>query len=264
MVVATSQGVAATTVGAPLRIEAISKSFGGLQALSDVTIAAERGKVLGLIGPNGAGKTTLFNVITGMMAADEGHVHLGETEMNGLTPQERVHAGIARTFQNIRLFRQLSVIENVTVAWHFGAGFTLSRGLLPTRAERTARREGLAAAETVLERVGLTDVAGRVADELSYGNQRRLEIARALATQPSLLLLDEPAAGLNSAEAEELLVFIRGLGDDGLTVVLVEHNMRLVMGVSDQVAVLSSGALIAQGTPEEVSSNDTVREVYLG
>lgn len=247
-----------------LEVANVSKHFGGIQALSDISLSARTGHVLGLIGPNGAGKTTLVNVITGMVKPDSGSVRISGEDVTDQPAHARVRQGMSRTFQNIRLFRQLSVLENVTVAWHYGNGFKTRASLLPLPGELRARRAGREAARNALNRVGLDSSESRVADQLAYGDQRRLEIARALATEPRVILLDEPAAGLNSFEAEALLEVISGLRSDGLTVVLVEHNMQLVMDVSDEIAVLSSGAKIASGKPAEIAANSLVREVYLG
>lgn len=246
-----------------LEVRGLTRRFGGIAAVSDVSFHVAPQEIVALIGPNGAGKTTVFNVITGIYPPDAGDVLLLEESLVNLHPEEIVALGVARTFQNVRLFDRMTVEENVLVGRHTRTGAGLLDSLLGTRRHRREEADGRARARHLLEFVGLggLDVP---ADALPYGHRRRLEIARALATEPRLLLLDEPAAGLNPAEKTDLMALIRRIRDDGHTVLLIEHDMRLVMDISDRIVVLDHGEKIAEGRPEEIRRDARVIEAYLG
>ena len=247
-----------------LNVAEASKRFGGLQALSGVGIAIERGMVYGLIGPNGAGKTTFFNVITGLVAPDAGHFELGGLPYRPSSVHRVAQAGIARTFQNIRLFADITALENVMVGRHVRTRSGLIGAVFRTpffKAEEAAIAQR---ARELLDYVGIGAYADFKARTLSYGDQRRLEIARALATEPQLIALDEPAAGMNATEKLVLRELIDRIRNDGRTVLLIEHDVKLVMGLCDRVTVLDYGKVIAVGTPAEVQRNEQVIEAYLG
>lgn len=242
----------------------ISKRFGGVQALQDVSLSIRKGEIYGLIGPNGAGKTTLFNVLTGLYPKDGGEVLLNEQPLRLTHPHEVALAGLVRTFQNIRLFSNMTVLENVMVGRHARTRAGIVGAVLRHRAQRAEEKAIRARASELLEFVGIANQASRLAQHLPYGDQRRLEIARALASDPTLLALDEPAAGMNESETMALAILIRQLREGGLTVLLIEHDVKLVMGLCDRVAVLDYGKKIAEDVPAEIRNNSTVIEAYLG
>ncbi|MDD5325717.1 MAG: ABC transporter ATP-binding protein [Polaromonas sp.] len=247
-----------------LTLDSLSRHFGGLKVLQDVNLEIPQGGIFGLIGPNGAGKTTVFNLITGLLVPTSGRIEFNGQNLAGRTPHDITRLGIARTFQNIRLFKDMSLLENVMVGFHaqlkYGSlGLLASSGLF-----RSEERRARARAQELLSWVKLDHKAGDKADNLSYGEQRKLELARALATNPKLLLLDEPVAGMNSSEKVELMVEIRNISARGYTIFMIEHDMRFVMGLCQDIAVLNFGRIIARGTPDAIRNDPQVIEAYLG
>lgn len=252
-------------MAALLKATKLSKVFGGLRAVSNFEIAINPGELVGLIGPNGAGKTTAFNLLTGVYEPTEGQIEFDSRSVVGLKPYQITQRGIARTFQNIRLFADLSVLDNVKVAYHFHVKYGLIETVLRLGRYHGEEEDLEQKAIKFLEIFQLADKKDEIAKNLPYGEQRRLEIARALAAKPRLLLLDEPAAGMNPQETQQLMAMIRWIRTEfNLTILLIEHDMNLVMGVCERIYVLDYGSIIAHGTPQEIKNNPRVIEAYLG
>ena len=247
-----------------LRTETVSKRFGGVDAVGGLSISIEAGRITGLIGPNGAGKTTMVNLITGLLQATSGRILLRDEDITALPANEVARRGVARTFQNIRLLKEASVVDNLVVGYHIRETSNLLDNLLGLPAARRERQLFAGKAQELITRFRMERYQEHLAGSLSYGHQRRVEIMRALAMGPSLLLLDEPVAGMNDVEANELGVIFRDLAADGMALLLIEHNMRFVMSHCEQIYVVNAGRLIASGPPEVVSNDPSVISAYLG
>ena len=248
-----------------LDVSGLSMRFGGLLAVDQVALQVNEGQIVSLIGPNGAGKTTVFNCLTGFYKPSAGSIRFKGEEVSGVPGFKLARKGMVRTFQHVRLFKQMTVVENLLVAQHHHMNTSMLAGLFKTPGFRRSEKEAMQRAAWWLERLDLMEFANRTAGTLAYGQQRRLEIARCMVTQPSLLMLDEPAAGLNPRETANLQELIAELrSEQGLTILLIEHDMKLVMGISDHIVVINQGSPLAQGTPTEVRQNPDVIKAYLG
>lgn len=247
-----------------LKTESITQRFGGLVALSGISIEVHSGKIVGIIGPNGAGKTTLFNVVTGIYAPTEGRVEMMKEDITGWSPHRITDLGFARTFQNIRLFSRMSVQDNVIVGMHTRSHCGTLDAVFNTKQKRYEEDECVKKSDEILRFLGLYQFRYEMSTSLPYGLQRKLEIARALASQPKLLLLDEPAAGMNEQESEDLIRIMKLLREQGYTILLIEHDMRFVMSICEEIYVLNNGCMISRGTPREVKADQLVIEAYLG
>ncbi len=253
-----------------LEVNGLTMDFGGIRALNQLDLDVNSGEIAALIGPNGAGKTTFFNCVTGIYRPTKGEVilnqpHTGkQISLNGLKPNKVTEQGLARTFQNIRLFSQMTVLENVMIGRHCRTKAFILGALLRTKATLKEEKEIVEKSHEILEKVGLAQYVNEFAKNLPYGGQRRLEIARALATEPVLLLLDEPAAGMNPQETIELVTLIQEIASEGQAILLIEHDMKLVMSLSDRIFVMDYGKKIAQGSPDEIRNNPDVIKAYLG
>jgi branched-chain amino acid transport system ATP-binding protein len=254
-----------STNSALLKVEDLEKRFGGITALTDYSVKIRRGELVGLIGPNGAGKTTVFNLLSGVLKPTGGRIYFNNRDITRLRPDQNTALGIARTFQNIRLFKELSVLDNIKVAFHMRLGRDLWKTLFHTSQYRQAEIEMRQRSYEIMELFGLVSVKDITAKNLPYGIQRRVEIARAMATLPKLLLLDEPSAGLNPNETEELVKILQNIHrKNDLTIFLVEHDMKLIMAVCQKIQVIDRGRMLAMGTPDDVRHDLRVIEAYLG
>jgi len=248
-----------------LQTKEVVKRFGGLVAVNKMTFSVDEGRIVSIIGPNGAGKTTFFNSLTGIYTPEEGKIEFQGKSLIGLRPDQVASVGIARTFQNIRLFGSMSVLENILVGMHVGLKQTGVDALFRTKRFKDEERDSEQRAEELMNYVGLRNVGNELAHNLPYGGQRRIEIARALAADPTLLLLDEPTAGMNPNETEEAIKLFRRIRDEkGITILMIEHDMRVVMGISEHISVMDYGEKIAEGSPQEIRSDQRVIEAYLG
>lgn len=247
-----------------LEANAVSKNFGGVQAVADLSLAVEGGQIIGIIGPNGSGKTTFFNVLTGIYPPTAGAFNFKGRDITRLPADEIACLGIARTFQNIRLFRNMSVLDNVLIGEHPRLKLKLWDALFQTAAKRRVEKEARAKAQDLLRFVGLEEKAEEFAANLAYGEQRRVELARALGNQPTLLLLDEPTAGMSDSEAAEIMQFIQKIRQKGVTILLIEHNMKVMMGTAEWIVAMDAGRKIAEGTPQEIQYDEAVIRAYLG
>jgi branched-chain amino acid transport system ATP-binding protein len=253
-----------------LKVNGLTMDFGGIRALNSLDLDVKEGEIAALIGPNGAGKTTFFNCLTGIYRPTKGEIFLHQSKLGktisllGLKPNQVTEKGLARTFQNIRLFSQMTVLENVMIGRHCRTKAFILGALLRGRGTMKEEQEIVSKSHEILEKVGLAQFVNEFAKNLPYGAQRRLEIARALATEPTLLLLDEPAAGMNPQETIELVNLIQEIASDGQSILLIEHDMKLVMSLSDRIFVMDYGKKIAQGSPEDIRNNPAVIKAYLG